>query len=72
MIGSISLGSTRILSSLSIKALTDFGYAEKNAGTSEGNPDLDLSGQSIESQSSILLNCQCDHKPLKLGTIVFG
>ena len=72
MVGTIGPGDTRILSTMSTKILVDFGYEEKSPGTSEGIPSLDLSALNINAQQNenqSKLNCTCDHKPNKIGTV---
>jgi hypothetical protein len=63
MVGSISPGTPRLLSKLSIGSLVDFGYVEINPGSSEGNPSL--AGATLpmlaQSRQNFALNCRCQN-----------
>lgn len=59
MVGTIGPGSSRILSSLSIKTLVDFGYVEVNPGTSEGIPTTVNQAITMQQNLGYGLGCDC-------------
>jgi hypothetical protein len=67
-------GDNFIISQLTINALTDMGYQERNPGTNEGTPLVASSASllSLETNTSNLvkLDCGCHNEPLEIsGTI---
>lgn len=66
MVSEISPGASRVLSPVSIKALVDLGYEEKNPGASEGVPQL---AASAVAPGLFKMNCDCGHVPTKVGTV---
>lgn len=64
MVGYYSTGTNYVMSTISISALRDFGYSEKNPGTSEGTPNIINSlmpGLDIDTSAGNIIkyNCPC-------------
>ena len=64
MVGFYSQATNFVISNLSLSALTDFGYQEKNPGTNEGTPTLVNSlmpaSLDIETNSGGIIKLTCD------------
>jgi len=77
MVGTYSSSTTYLISNMSLSALTDFGYQEKNPGTNEGTPTIvsSLVAGNLDIDTAaggtVELNCHKINRPqpLKLGTI---